>query len=117
MRIGAAILPVATAGCLSFSYVDDQNVRHVIGFVDLALPPADGAAARKDAPAQAVTVTSVGLSVHAQPGNSGSVVFGYSKQTVLTLGDNACVDLGRPGPCSTLRASASSTSPSARRKK
>lgn len=117
LRIFAAIVPAATTGCLSISYVDKMNIRHVIGFVDLALPTASGSAEPGAPSAHAVTVTGVGLSIHTQPGHGSSLVVGYSKQTVVSAGDNGCVDLGQPGPCANPRASLSSPPQSARRQK
>jgi hypothetical protein len=105
LRLAVLLIPSATAGCLSFSYVDENNVRHVVGFVDMTIP-ADSRT-QGDAAAQAVVVTSVGLSVHTHRENNSSVVLGFSRQTVLAVGNNACIDLQRAGPCASLRASAS----------
>lgn len=117
LRIFAAIVPAATTGCLSISYVDEMNIRHVIGFVDLALPTTSGTSEPGASSAHAVTVTGIGLSMHTQPGHGSSVVIGYSKHTVVSAGDNGCVDLGQPGPCANPRASLSSPLQSARRQK
>jgi hypothetical protein len=45
--------------------------------------------------------------VHTHRENNSSVVLGFSRQTVLAVGNNACIDLQRAGPCASLRASAS----------
>lgn len=94
--LGALAAALATSGC-AFSYVDSDNVRHIIGFVDVSLP-ATSADASGPQPS-AVSVTSVGMHVYSGTANGSGVVLGYGKETVLTMPNNACVDLGKPGLC------------------
>jgi len=85
-----------SAGC-AVSYVDSKNVRHVIGFVDVALP---SAATEASGPTPSVvSVTSLGVHVYSGTANGSGLVVGYGKETVLTMPNNACVDLSAPGLC------------------
>ena len=34
--LGELVLAAALSGCVSFSYLDGENVRHIIGFTDIA---------------------------------------------------------------------------------
>jgi hypothetical protein len=95
-------LASTSAGC-AFSYVDSSNVRHVIGFVDVARPAAPAEASRPTP--SVVSVTSVGMHVYSGGYNGSGVMLGYGKETVLTMPDNTCVDLSAPGPCATRVAS------------
>lgn len=101
--LGAFALPSA---CVSLSYTDAQQRRHVIGFVDITL---DDAVAPGDT--SAVTVTQVGLGVQAGGQGSG-LILGYQKDTRVRVPPNACVDLNRPGPCA--RAVPVATAPATR---
>lgn len=94
----AALLLAALTGCVSYSYVDDRNIHHIVGFVDVAIGPANGSSA--DAAASAVSVTSLGFSAYSHPDSGGGVVLGYSKETLLMLPNNSCIDLNSAGPCS-----------------
>jgi hypothetical protein len=94
------------AGC-AFSYVDSRNVRHVIGFVDVALPAAPTEASGPTP--SVVSVTSVGVHVYSGTSNGGGVVLGYGKETVLIMPNNACVDLNAPGVCAAATASSQQT--------
>ena len=83
-------------GCLAYSYVDERNVQHVIGLVNLAIQPPETAGAAKTASA----INLVGLGVSVLAGASGhSVTLGYSSETLLLIPDSACIDLQAPGPC------------------
>ena len=85
-----------STGC-AVSYVDSKNVRHVIGFVDVALPSAP-AEANGPTPS-VVSVTSLGVHVYSGTANGSGLVVGYGKETVLTMPNNACVDLSAPSLC------------------
>lgn len=84
------------AGC-AFSYVDSSNVRHVIGFVDVALPAAPAEVVGPTP--SVVSVTSVGMHVYSGTSNGSGVVLGYGKETVVVMPNNACIDLSGPGLC------------------
>lgn len=95
-----ALLGVFTlsSACISLSYTDAQNRRHVIGFVDITL---DGAAAPGET--SAVSVTQIGLGAQVNVGDGGNgLILGYQKETRVRIPPNACVDLARPGPCKSL---------------
>ncbi len=89
-----ALISVLTlpSACVSLSYTDAQNRRHVIGFVDITL---DDAAVPGET--SAVSVTQIGLGAQ---GNG--LILGYQKETRVRIPPNACVDLDRPGPCKSL---------------
>lgn len=99
-------LCLAVQGC-AFSYVDSNNVRHVVGFVDITLPV--GKSDEASSASSAVSVTSVGVHVYSGRPNGGGFMLGYSKETVLLVPNNACVDIETPGVCAN-RASAVSQS-------
>lgn len=92
----ALALALAPAGC-AFSYVDSSNVRHIIGFVDVALPAAPAEAASPTP--SVVSVTSLGVHVYSGTANGSGLVVGYGKETVVVMPNNACIDLGAPGLC------------------
>jgi hypothetical protein len=100
------LVVLASGGC-AYSYVDSNDVRHVIGIVDVALPAAPGEATGPSP--SVVSVTSVGVHVYSGTSNGGGVVLGYGKETVLTMPNNACVDLSGPGPCAAGAAAAPQT--------
>ena len=88
-----------SAGC-AVSYVDSKNVRHVIGFVDVALPSAPAEAAGPTP--SVVSMTSLGVHVYSGTANGSGVVVGYGKETVVTMPNNTCVDLNAPGLCTAI---------------
>ena len=92
----SAALLVGLAGCVSYSYVDEHNVQHVIGFNDVTSSADD---VSPDNASNAVSVTSFGLTAYSGPSNDGGVTLGYSRQTFLYMPNNACVDLNTPGLC------------------
>jgi len=65
-----------STGC-AVSYVDSKNVRHVIGFVDVALPSAP-AEANGPTPS-VVSVTSLGVHVYSGTAN------GSARKTMLSM--------------------------------
>ena len=94
IHLTALLLATASlAGCLSFSYVDSDNVRHVVGLVDVAI--------RQEESARAIRVTGIGLSAFSAQGEGEGkgLVLGYSEATFLSLEDGACIDLNTPGLC------------------
>ena len=93
----AAALLVGLAGCVSYSYVDEHNVQHVIGFNDVTGVSAGDVSS--DNASNAISVSSFGLTAYSGPNNDGGVTLGYSKQTFLYMPNNACVDLNAPGLC------------------
>jgi hypothetical protein len=99
-RIGAVALVLLTSGACSYSYVDANNVRHVVGLVDMSIAPAN---IGSEPVASAVSVTSVGVHVYSGTANGGGVVLGYGRETVLLIPNNACIDLNSPGPCQAAR--------------
>jgi hypothetical protein len=91
----AALIPALT-GCVSYTYLDDHNVQHVVGFVDLAITPAGPPPA--DPAPKLNSISAIGLSAYSNP-NGGGVALGYTKEVFLIVPDNSCIDLGAPGPC------------------
>lgn len=96
----AACCALAVSGCASFTYVDANHNRHVIGFVDMTLPEAASPAA------QTVTLTTVGVSVQRLHGSDSAIALGYSKTTLTALSDNACLNLDTGKACTLETASA-----------
>lgn len=90
-------------GCLSISYVDSSNRRHVIGFVDVVVEQADPGSGKPE-PA-VVSMTTVGVHMYSSGagGNSsgGGVVVGYAQETTVLMPNNSCVSLEKPGACPT----------------
>lgn len=81
----------ALSGCLSFTYVDADNVRHVVGLVDVAVE-------RRGA-VEAVQVSGLGLAALSGGPQGDGIVLGYSRATFVSAADGACIDLQTPGPC------------------
>ena len=94
--IVAAILISASTGCVSYSYLDDHNVQHVVGFVDLAIAPAGPPPA--DPAPKLTSISAIGLSAYSNP-DGGGVALGYTKETFLILPGNSCIDLAAAGLC------------------
>jgi hypothetical protein len=97
IRSSPAALFALLAGCVSYSYVDDRNIQHVVGIVDVAVGPAN--ASPSDSTASGVSVTSIGLSAYSRPDTGSGVVLGYSEETFLLLPNNSCIDLNGAGFC------------------
>jgi hypothetical protein len=97
-RLSAATVAVLLAlGACSYSYVDSNNVRHVIGLVNVSITPTANEA--PESTPSAVSVTSVGMHVYSGSPNGSGVVLGYAKETVLLMPNNACVDLQATSLC------------------
>lgn len=97
MRLALVSVLTLPAACVSLSYTDAQNRRHVIGFVDIAL---DDAPAPGETSAVSVTQIGLGAQIGAGGGSPGSgLMLGYQKETRVRVPPNACLDLDRPGPC------------------
>lgn len=103
LRCAPAALFALLAGCVSYSYVDDRHVQHVVGIVDVAVGPAN--ASPTDATASGVSVTSIGIAAYSRPDSGSGVVLGYSEETFLLLPRNSCVDLNGAGFCAAQPAS------------
>lgn len=88
---GAIALSLLAICACSYSYVDSNNVRHVVGLVDMTI--ASGGANGVEPTATAVSVTSVGMHVYSGTARGGGVVLGYSKETLLVMPNNSCIDL------------------------
>ena len=88
---------LATSGCVSFSYVDKNNVQHIIGFVHARIdaPPAPPSTAT----ARMLDVRGFGLSLHSVSDVGSAFTLGYVHQKLLILPPGACVDLSTPGRC------------------
>lgn len=97
VQVSLAVASSLLATGCSFTYIDSKNMRHTVGFVDVAVPAGDSASATPSA----VSVTSVGMRVYNGAPNGGGIVLGYSKETVLLMPSNSCVDLNAPGICAT----------------
>ncbi|WOF72617.1 hypothetical protein QMT40_000235 [Parvibaculaceae bacterium PLY_AMNH_Bact1] len=95
-RILMALLAcLSLSNCMAISYTDDDNVRHIIGLVEIALPP-DEAGTRPRA--TAIRIRTLGVNAFSNPDSSG-VILGYGDATFMTVPNNTCVDLAAMGPC------------------
>ncbi len=90
-------LPFLLAGCVSFSYVDVNNSRHIVGFVDLKVEPNDTQSAKSEPSVQ--SVTSLGLYFYSGSANGSGVILGYAKETTVLVPNNSCVSLDLAGSC------------------
>jgi hypothetical protein len=84
-------------GCLSVSYVDSNNRRHVIGFVDVAVEQAAPGSATPEL--TIVRMTTVGIHVYSGAPEGSGLAIGYVQGTTMLMPDNSCVSLERPGAC------------------
>ncbi len=91
----AILVCLSLSNCVAVSYTDDNSVRHIIGFVDVALPPEDTG---KSPQATAVRIRTLGVNAFANPEANG-VILGYGDATFMTVPNNSCVDLVAMGPC------------------
>jgi len=86
------VLAFAASGC-AYSYVDSNHTRHVIGIVDIATLQTS------EQNATSVTMTTVGLSVYRQSGSDSAITLGYNQRTLVSLPNNACLNLSGGKPC------------------
>ena len=91
--LGELVLAAALSGCVSFSYLDGENVRHIIGFTDIA----DVHDAAQNRPS-VIAVTTVGVSAY-RLGEKSGFALGYNRDVLVSVPNNSCVDLNRIGPC------------------
>jgi hypothetical protein len=67
-------------------YVDDAGMRHIVGMLHVALPPADSSGA------ESIRASTIGLAF-SQSRFGSSIAFGYSDVTSTALRNNSCVRL------------------------
>jgi hypothetical protein len=84
-------------GCLSVSYVDSSNRRHVIGFLDMVIEQAAPASTVPEP--TTISMTTVGLHIYSGAPEGSGVAIGYVQGTMVIMPDNSCVSLERPGAC------------------
>lgn len=99
LTVGVAVAAIAQSGCASFSYVDRGGARHVVGFVNVALPA--------DEP-QSTTVlglTTFGLAIRTGGDAGAQATLGFSHETLVAAPPGACVDIVVPGVCADWQAS------------
>ncbi len=80
-------LALTSQGC-SFSYVDSQGYKHIMGLVDVKIknPSSDSKSNR----AENIDVTSVGIAFYTNPLNSGLAI-GYNREGVTVLNGSNCI--------------------------
>jgi hypothetical protein len=93
-----AIAAWTLSGCASVTYIDSHNVTHVVGLVDVELEPA--ATAQRSPVLVAATTLGIALKMAGAP-NDG-LALGYSRDLMMSIPNNACIDIGKPGPCNRL---------------
>lgn len=94
---GPVALAFLMGGCLSISYVDSSNRRHVIGFVDMVV---DQAAPGSSAPEPTtISMTTVGIHMYSGAPEGSGLAIGYVQGTMVIMPDNSCVSIERPGAC------------------
>ncbi len=87
LTAAASAITLTLTNCVSYTYIDDRNVKHVVGFVDVT---AGAAQAGPGEQSDSLTVTTVGVAVSAMPDHR-SVSLGYSRETLLSIANNACI--------------------------
>lgn len=91
------------AGCASITYVDSNNVQHVVGLLDVSIPESK---TRPGGPsATSMTLTTLGVAVYRHPDSNSGVTLGYNRETVVSLPDGACLDITSGDVCKPLAAS------------
>ncbi|MEW6392044.1 MAG: hypothetical protein AB1542_16730 [Pseudomonadota bacterium] len=97
LRVGRGALILALSqpvlGCVSYSYVDRENVRHRVGLMHVVV--------RNDTskPIEVDRMTVLGVAIGRDPVHGGGVTIGYRDDRVIRLPDNACVDIKAPAAC------------------
>lgn len=80
-------LALTSQGC-SFSYVDSQGYKHIMGLVDVKMKT-HSPNSNTDS-AENIDVTSVGISFYTNPLNSGLAI-GYNREVVTVLNGSNCI--------------------------
>lgn len=101
-RIVLGLSVLAAGGCVSYSYVDKDHNRHVIGFVNATIRT-DGASGANP-PSRALDMRSLGLSINSTGGDGVTFTLGYSHAVFVILPTGACVNLTAMGPCGAISA-------------
>lgn len=86
---------LAQAACASFSYEDARHVRHVVGLVHLEFAPASSGTG------ELVALTTLGLATRSGE-DGGHLALGFSRDVILSVPANTCIDIAHPGPCAGL---------------
>jgi len=94
----AFVLASLLGGCLSVSYVDSANRRHVIGFVDVVVEQATPGSSTPEP--TTISMTTVGIHMYSGAPEGSGVAIGYVQGTMMVMPNNSCVSLERPGACS-----------------
>ncbi len=94
---GAVALGLLLGGCLSVSYVDANNRRHIIGFVDVVVEQAAPGSTSPEP--TTVSMTTVGIHMYSGAPEGSGLAIGYVQGTMVVMPDNSCVSLERPGAC------------------
>jgi hypothetical protein len=93
----SSTLPLLASACLSYSYVDSNNRRHVVGLVNIEFDAAEPPG--QEPHPSVITVTSVGVRIFSNTPSGSGVIIGYGKETTVVVPDNSCIDVGAPGAC------------------
>jgi hypothetical protein len=106
-QVGVAfVLALLLGGCLSVSYVDSANRRHVIGFVDVIVEQATPGSSTPEP--TIISMTTVGIHMYSGAPEGSGVAIGYVQGTMMVMPDNSCVSLERHGACRADQSEASS---------
>lgn len=92
--LGIGLLEAACA----VTYVDGRVAHRGFGLVQVTPP----AASEDPQVSRAVVVSTLGLSIYSDPASGSGLALGYGRQTFITLGANACLDLKAAGACAEL---------------
>lgn len=91
LRVVAAVVVSGCVSACSYAYMDDAGVRHVVGFVDIAVSrPKNNPSLAGDV----LDVTTVGLAL-SRNAQGGHLALGYSREVTAELLDNVLV-IGNP---------------------
>lgn len=90
---GLCALCAALCSCAMVSWRDADDVRHVVGLVHVTLPKATAPGT------DLAAATTLGISITRGSPDGSALALGYSRTVLLSLSQNACVDLAQPGPC------------------
>jgi hypothetical protein len=95
LAILSLLLPLS--GCVSYTYVDKNNNRHVIGFVNATIKTTDTDGA--PTASRVLEMRTLGLSVSSIGGDGLSVTLGYSHGQFVNVPLGTCIDIESVGPC------------------